>query len=61
MTIFADYDWLRLMEKNMKNLPYVPKKSTVSINLDSMDMQAWITKQISESPSNDCLNDLKDI
>ena len=61
MTIFADYDWLRLMEKNMKNLPYVPKKSTARINLDSMDIQAWIARQISESPSNDCLNDLKDI
>lgn len=44
MTIFVEYDWLGLMEKNMKNLPYIPKKSTIKINPDGMDMETWIAK-----------------
>mgnify|MGYP006946574473 CR=1 FL=1 len=31
MTFFKDYDWLGLLEKKVRNIPYYPRKITKPI------------------------------
>lgn len=61
MTIFMDYDWLGLMEKSMKHVPYLPRKATNRFISNETNIQEWIGSQSSENPSNDCLEEIEDI
>lgn len=41
LSIFKDYDWLGLIEKKVKNVPYIPKKTSSSLP-DPIKFHLWL-------------------
>lgn len=59
MTFFKDYDWLGLMERRIKNIPYYPKKPKNGTKGLSTTLSAWASGQSSSPPVNDTLDNFE--
>ena len=44
MTIFRDYDWLGLMQKKLKTVPYLPKKNQKKSG-NEINFDDWLENQ----------------
>jgi hypothetical protein len=59
MSFFKDYDWLGLIEKKIKNVPYLPKKSTPKCP-EPISVFSWIEHQNSLPPPLSILDKIED-
>jgi hypothetical protein len=55
MTFFNDYDWLGLMERRVKDIPYLPKKLN-KIKPDGIPILVWAKNQEYQTPPNTSLD-----
>jgi hypothetical protein len=57
LTFFKDYDWLGLIEKKVKNIPYLPKKFQPKCS-ESIPVFSWIEHQQAQPAPPSVLDDL---
>ena len=59
LSFFREYDWLGLIEKKVKNVPYLPKKITPKCS-EPIHVSSWIEHQESNVPPPSILDDFSE-
>lgn len=59
LSFFKEYDWLGLIEKKVKNIPYLPKKITPKCP-EPIHVSSWIDRQESKVPLSGILDDFSE-
>ena len=59
LSFFRDYDWLGIVERRVKNVPYLPKKVQPKCG-DPISVSSWIEYQESVLPPASLLDEFSD-